>query len=135
MDYTPTNPKPNSPSDYSGVNQAASDLRGHSSEAISDFAATQAQTVKSAAGDVKSAAMESANYAKDVAVEKAQNFRAYAGDKASAIKQEAGVKIKQGAAKAKEIHVTAEDYVRDHPTKSILSAVGVGVIIGLIMRR
>ncbi len=117
MDYTPTNPTPLSPSDYAGVSQAASDLRSHSSDSISDFAATQPQAVKAAA------------------VEKAQNFRAYAGEKAAAIKQEAGAKIKQGAAKAKEIHVSAEDYVREHPTKSILGAVGVGVIIGLIMRR
>ena len=117
MDYTPTNPTPLSPSDYAGVSQAASDLRSHAADDMTDFAATQAQTVKAAA------------------VEKAQNFRTYAGEKAAAIKQEAGVKLKQGAEKAKEFQHTAEDYVRENPTKAVLSAVGVGVIIGLILRR
>jgi len=117
MDYTPTTPTPLSPSDYAGVNQAASDLRSHSADNMTDFAATQAQTVKAAA------------------VEKAQNFRSYAGEKAAALKQEAGVKIKQGTEKAKELHSTAEDYVRENPTKAVLGAVGVGVIIGLILRR
>lgn len=120
MDYkptTPTPPTPLSPSDYSGVSQAASDLRKHASDDMTDFAATQPQTVKAAA------------------VEKAQNFRNFAGEKAAAIKQEAGVKLKQGAEKAKELHTTAEDYVRENPTKAVLSAVGVGVIIGLILRR
>ncbi len=110
MAQTPTNSTQTSPSDYAGVNL-------DSSETIGDFASTQAQNVKA------------------VAVEKAQKFRTYAGEKAVAIKQETGIKIKQGTAKAKEIHVSAEDYVREHPTKSILGAVSVGVIIGLIMRR
>ena len=118
MDYTPTNPTPLSPSDYAGVSQAASDLRRHSTDdSLTSFAATQPQTVKAAA------------------VEKAKNFRSYAGEKATAIKEEAGVKLQQGKEKAKEIHVNAEEYVREHPTKSVLGAVGVGILIGLIMRR
>ncbi len=117
MDYTPNNPTPLTPPDYTGVSQAANDLRSHSADSVSDFAATQPQTVKAAA------------------VEKAQNFRAYAGEKAASLKGEATVKLKQGAEKAKELHANAEDYVRENPTKAVLSAVGVGVIIGLIMRR
>lgn len=114
MDYTPTNPTPLSPSDYSG---AAADLRGHSADAMSDFAATQPQTVK------------------EVAVEKAKTFREYAGEKASAFKETAAVKLQQGKEKAKQMHSSAEDYVREHPTKSVLGALGVGIVIGLIMRR
>jgi len=117
MDYTPSNPTPLTPSDYSGVSQAASDLRRHSADSVSDFAATQAQTVKA------------------TAVEKAQNFRSFAGEKAAALKDEASVKLQQGKEKAKELHSSAEDYVRENPTKAVLGAVGVGVIIGLILRR
>ncbi len=72
---------------------------------------------------------------KEEAINKAQNFRNYAGEKATALKQEASVKLKKGAEKAKELHHTAEDYVRENPTKSVLGALGAGVIIGLIMRR
>ncbi len=105
MDYTTTNPKPLSPADL----DADIDM--------TDFSAPESQTLKADA------------------VEKAQNFRSYAGEKAAAIRQEAGVKIKQGAEKAKELHVSAEDYVKENPTKAVLGAVGVGVIIGLILRR
>jgi ElaB/YqjD/DUF883 family membrane-anchored ribosome-binding protein len=107
MDYTPTNPTKLSPSDL--LNEDTDDM--------TDFAAPPTEALKADA------------------VEKAQNFRSYAGEKATAMKQEAGVKIKQGAEKAKELHVSAEDYIKENPTKSVLSAVGVGVIIGLILRR
>ena len=117
MDYTPNNPTPLSPSDYSGVSQAASDLRSHSADSVSDFAATQAHNIKAAA------------------VEEAQNFRNYAGEKAAAIKGEDSVKLQQGKEKAKELHANAEDYVKENPTKAVLGAVGIGVIIGLILRR
>ena len=69
------------------------------------------------------------------AVNKAQNFRDFAGERAATFKEEAGVKFKQGALKAKELHHTAEDYIRENPTKAVLGALGAGVIIGLIMRR
>ena len=107
MDYTPTNPTKLSPSD----------LLSEDTDNMTDFAAPPAETLKADA------------------VEKAKNFRSYAGEKAAAIKQEASAKIKQSAEKAKELHESAEDYIKENPTKSVLSAVGVGVIIGLILRR
>ncbi len=109
MDYTPTDSTPLSPSDFVASNPSA--------DSPSNLSATQQQAVKAAA------------------IEKAQNFRSYAGEKAAAIKQEAGAKFKQGAERAKELHETAEDYIRENPTKAVLGAVGVGVIIGLILRR
>lgn len=106
MDYTSTNPKAFSQSDILDE-----------SDEMSDFSATKAHSFKADA------------------IEKAKNFRNYAGEKAAAIKQEASVKIKQGKVKAKELHTTAEDYIKENPTKSVLGAVGIGVIIGLILRR
>jgi len=73
--------------------------------------------------------------AKEDAINKAQNFRNFAGQRAASIKQEAGVKIRQGAQKAKEFHHSAEDYVRENPTKAVAGALGIGILIGLIMRR
>ena len=107
MDNTPINPKALTPSD----------ILSDDVDEMSDFSATMPHTVKADA------------------VEKAKKFRSYAGEKASAFKEEAGVKIKQGAVKAKEFHSTAEDYIKENPTKSVLGAVGIGVIIGLILRR
>jgi ElaB/YqjD/DUF883 family membrane-anchored ribosome-binding protein len=107
MDYSPTSPKALTPPDH--LSDELDDM--------ADFSATKLGTLKADA------------------IEKAKNFRNFAGEKAAAIKQEAGVKIKQGKVKAKQLHTTAEDYVKENPTKSILGAVGIGVIIGLILRR
>jgi ElaB/YqjD/DUF883 family membrane-anchored ribosome-binding protein len=37
--------------------------------------------------------------------------------------------------KATAAHESAEDYIRAHPTRSVLGALGVGVLIGLLVRR
>ena len=87
-----------------------------------------------------------AQHIKETAVEKAGQFREYAETKASdmketatikgqQIKQAAGEQIQQGQVKAREAHADAEEYVRQHPTKSILTAIGIGFIIGLATRR
>ena len=72
---------------------------------------------------------------KEEAINKAQHFRDFAGQRAASLKEEASVKIKQGAQRAKELHDSAEDYIRENPTKAVVGALGVGVIIGLIMLR
>lgn len=55
--------------------------------------------------------------------------------RAERIKQAASEKIQQGKERAKQAHEQAEDYVRAHPTKCVLGALGVGIAIGLIVRR
>jgi len=79
-------------------------------------------------------------------VDKAQQFREFAGNKAHDIKENAGVKAQQfkqvageqvqhGRVKAREAHESAEEYIRQNPTKSVLTALGVGFVLGLIIRR
>ena len=55
--------------------------------------------------------------------------------RADKIKQMAADKLKTGKAKAVRLHTTVEDYVREHPTKCVLSALGAGVLLGLMIRR
>lgn len=118
MDYAPNNPNPRSASDFLGVSNAAADLRSHAADRdMKDFAATQPQTVKA------------------VAVDKAQQFREAAAEKAQAFKAEAQVKLKEGAQKLKDIQADAEVYIRENPTKAVLTAAGIGLVIGLIVRR
>lgn len=38
-------------------------------------------------------------------------------------------------AKAKDLHKTGENYVRENPTGTVLGALGVGVLLGLILGR
>lgn len=129
--------------------EAASDLRS----AASDFARTtgeQAKQVKARALETatafKASATEKADHYKTVATEKADHYKAVAAEKADHYKTVATEKanqVKHNAqqqwddtrVKAKEMHVTAEDYIRQNPTKAVLGALGVGFLIGLITRR
>jgi ElaB/YqjD/DUF883 family membrane-anchored ribosome-binding protein len=109
-----------------------------------------ANDLRAAAGDkAQHIAQDASNKAqqfKQTAVDKAQQFREFAGNKASDIKDTAGVKaqqIKQAAGeqmqhsrvKAREVHADTEEYIRQHPTKSVLTALGIGFVIGLLIRR
>lgn len=120
------------------VSRAASDLRA------------AAQDLKSAAGDkardFAHQASDKAHELKDKAVAGVQQFASTATDKAAALKSAATEKAQQfretaqhqweeGRAKAKDMHVSAEDYIRQNPTKCVLGALGAGFLIGLIVRR
>ena len=61
---------------------------------------------------------------RDAAAEAAREFRERASGVAGEWKE-----------RAQNVQREIEDYVREHPTKSILAAVGVGFVIGLIFRR
>lgn len=105
---------------------AASDLR----TAASDFA----KTTGDQATRVKDRAVETAQALKATAVEKSEHYRAVATEKANQAKHNAQQQWDDTRVKAKEIQVTAEDYIRQNPTKAILGALGVGFLIGLISR-
>lgn len=94
---------------------------------------------------------------KEAAAQKATQLRDFAGEKASELKSAAAGKleaIREGAGesaenfrevaseqwqdtriKARELHVSMEDYVRENPTKAVLAAVGAGFVLGLLIRR
>lgn len=124
------------------VAQAANDLRAAAGEKAREFV----HTAEEKASALKDRAVESAQHFRDTAVERASQFKATATDKASAFKAAATDKalhFKESATeqwqdtrvKAKELHITAEDYIRQNPTKCVLSALGAGFLIGLIVRR
>jgi len=64
-----------------------------------------------------------------------QNAKSAAIGRAEKIKSAAAEKIREGKAKAQELHTSAEAYVREHPTKCVVGALGVGLLIGLMVRR
>jgi ElaB/YqjD/DUF883 family membrane-anchored ribosome-binding protein len=61
---------------------------------------------------------------RDAATEAAKEFRERAGGLAG-----------EWGDKARGVQKEIEEYVREHPTKSILAAVGVGFVLGIIFRR
>ncbi len=124
------------------VAQAANDLRAAAGEKAREFV----QTTEVKATALKDRAVETAQQFRDTATERATQFKASATEKANAFKNTATDKaqhLKDSAneqwqdtrVKAKEMHITAEDYIRENPTKCVLSALGAGFIIGLIVRR
>ena len=107
---------------------------------------TNTPSVGEAATDLRVAAGEKAKKIMHGAEAKANQFREVASAKASAFKDAATKQAEQlkhtateqwdhTRVRAKELHGTAEDYIRQNPTKCVLGALGVGFLAGLIMRR
>lgn len=113
------------------VAKAANDLRSAAGEKARKLAHDSADQAKAIAGRAK----ESAEHIRDFAVEKSKAFKEAAGEKATRLRTAADEKWHQTSDKAKELHVTAEDYIRQNPTKCVLGALGVGFLIGLVTRR
>lgn len=111
--FTTANPSPS-------ISQAAHDLRA-------------AATDK--AREIKHTASDKAAEIKDKALTGVQNFKSAANDKAQHFKECASQQWQDSRVKAKEFQVTAEDYIRQNPTKCVIGALGAGFLIGLIARR
>lgn len=122
---------------------AAEDLRAAASGETPDRAVSVAEEKANA---LKEAASQKAAQLRDYAGEKAQTLKAAATDKIGSIREgaeETALHFKGAATeqwqdtrvKAREFHTSLEDYVRENPTKAILSAVGAGFVLGLLIRR
>lgn len=101
----------------------------------SDVGYAHPSSVGQAANDLRAAAGEKAREFVQSAEEKASALKLAAVDKAHHFKESAAEQWEDTRVKAKELHLTAEDYIRENPTKCVLSALGVGFLIGLIVRR
>jgi ElaB/YqjD/DUF883 family membrane-anchored ribosome-binding protein len=113
------------------ISQAANDLRSAAGEKAREFV----HTAESKAAELKGRAVESAQQFRETATEKAAAFKSVAAEKAHHIKESATEQWQDTRVKAKELQVTAEDYIRQNPTKCVISALGLGFLIGLIARR
>ncbi len=124
------------------VSQAANDLRVAAGEKAREIA----QNVTSQAAALKERAIESAQHFREMASEKVGQLKATAAGKAGELRQSAAEhaqRLQETAVEqwrdtrvmTKEFHVTAEDYIRQNPTKCVLGALGLGILIGLIVRR
>ena len=111
-----------------------------------DAGFTSAPTIGEAANDLRAAAGDKAkeiisgaeskaNKLRDAAVAKASAFKDAAAKQADQFKNVATEQWENTRVRAKELHVSAEDYIRENPTKCVLGALGIGFIAGLIMRR
>lgn len=118
-------------SDHPSISKAANDLRVAAGEKAREFV----HTAEAKAADLKDRALESAQQFRDIATEKAATLKASATERAQQFKDSATEQWQETREKAHELHVTAEDYIRQNPTKCVLSALGIGLLIGLLSRR
>jgi ElaB/YqjD/DUF883 family membrane-anchored ribosome-binding protein len=113
------------------IAQAANDLRAAAGEKAREFI----HSAESKAATLKERAVETAHHIRESATEKACALKAVATEKAHHLKESAAEQWDDTRERAKELQLTAEDYIRQYPTKCVLSALGLGFLIGLIVRR
>lgn len=85
--------------------------------------------------ELKQAAAEKTAAIQETATDKIRAIKDTAADQAIQLRDAASERLIEGKVRAQELHTSFEDYVRANPTRSVLTAVGVGFIIGLISRR
>ena len=66
---------------------------------------------------------------------KAQELRDRAGDRAQELRAQAETAYSEARERAQSLRQDGEQYVRENPTKAILTAVAAGFVLGLIIRR
>lgn len=115
----------------SSIAKAANDLRNAAGEKAREFV----QTAESKASVFKERAVETAQHFRESATEKATALKSAAAERAQHVRESATEQWQDTRVKAKELHVTAEDYIRQNPTKCVISALGLGFLVGLIVRR
>ena len=87
-----------------------------------------------AAEELREAASQKAAEIKDAARERAGNLRELASDKASEARAYAEDRYEEMRSVADEYRIEGERYVRENPAKSVLIALGIGFVIGRILR-
>lgn len=65
----------------------------------------------------------------------ADDFKSATGAMAEEYRAKAGQVWGDARNRARTIHEDSEQYVRENPTKAILAALGIGLVLGLIFRR
>ncbi|MEZ5301364.1 MAG: hypothetical protein R3F11_12030 [Verrucomicrobiales bacterium] len=83
----------------------------------------------------KEHAQQAAQELRSAAEHKVQQLRGSAEQKAEQFRDYAETTWQDAKLKANDLLEEGEKYVRENPTRSILTAVGVGFVLGLIFRR
>lgn len=130
-------------SDSPDASSAADDLRaaaeGKSPKGPTSKTKEQALALKEAAAEkvsrLRDTAGETAETLKIATTDKLEAMREGAGESASQFCEVASEQWQETRERARELHLSVEDYVRQNPTKSMLTAAGVGFVLGLLIRR
>jgi ElaB/YqjD/DUF883 family membrane-anchored ribosome-binding protein len=86
--------------------------------------------LQSAAGDLKEAASAKVENIRQAAEQKADELREAAQGKAEELRGAA----ENAKSQAKSWQAGSEAYIRENPTRAILVALGIGILLGLLLR-
>ena len=99
---------------------------------------SSSETTQEAASKLESGKSHAKQAAQDLraaAETKAQDLRAVAETKARELREKAEQAYEQARTKARSLQKEGEHYVRENPLRGVLTALGVGFVIGLLFRR
>ena len=91
--------------------------------------------LRATVGNIKEAASAKVEDMRQAAGQKAEELREAAQGKAQELRGAAESAWSDAGSQAKNWQAEGEAYVRDNPTKAILIALGVGVLLGLLFRK
>jgi ElaB/YqjD/DUF883 family membrane-anchored ribosome-binding protein len=98
-------------------------------------AASGKDDLRAAAGNLKEAASAKVEDIRQAAGQKADELRSAAQGKAQELRGTAESAWSDFRSKAKNWQAEGEAYVRDNPIKAVLIALGLGLLLGLLLRR
>ncbi len=119
------------PAGQSSIAKAAKELRDAASGKIHDV-------VHDAEGKVRDAMHSTEAKVRSAlhnAGEKAEELKHTASVQAKQLRENATEQWDDTCVRARELQITAEDYIRQNPSKCVLGALGLGFLIGLLVRR
>lgn len=98
------------------------------------FQAAKASAMK-AAEELRNAASQKAQELRSAAQERAQQFKSQATEHADDFKEYAGQAFSEARDRYADLRVEGEKFIREKPVQAVLTAFGVGLFVGLILRR
>ncbi len=90
---------------------------------------------RQAAGELRAAATEKLGELRETATHRTQELRSAAEARVSELRGKAGTAWVEARTRADGLREDGEAYVRERPLQAVLAAFGVGLFIGLLIRR
>lgn len=113
------------------TNDPTAPLAGDSPE---EKVASGKEHAKRAAEELRSAATQKAEELKSAAQSQVAHIKDYASDKAVEARGYAEQRYEEARLAAEDYRIEGERYVRENPAKSVLIALGIGFVVGRILR-
>jgi len=116
------------------MNQQPTSASATAEEAVEHLQHSKSHAVQ-AAEELRAAAAQKAKELREAASVGATRIRETATQRAAQVRDYAEHGWDDARVKAKEWQQSGEAYVRDNPMKAVLTALGVGFVVGLLFRR